>query len=391
MSKVRYRLVFNRKNVKLKKDETSLVQIEAYQSGNRRYFSTKLYLTANQWNSKYSKVVKHTQSIRLNLMLQKEIEKLEDFEISKMRSGQFSLQDFDEYTKSETAINTDSFIEFMKFEIEKRTDLQHSTKKQHLVTVTKLEEFGKIKTFSDLTKRNIDEFDSSLRKEELMQATIANYHKRLKIYINKAIRNGIIERSPYVYYRIAKPKPTVIRFLTEEELASIETKQFGIDRLERIRDMFLFCCYTGLAYKDIVALKHDDIIQVGESHWIRKKRGKTEELFEVLLLPKPLAIIEKYRHNKSDFVLPSISNTHYNSYLKEIATLCGIQKNLTTHVARHTFATTIMLNNGASLEVVSRTLGHRKLETTRIYGHILDKRIHDEMTEVGKRLAKKLL
>ena len=391
MDKIRYKLIFNRKGVDLGKEETSLIQVEAYQNGRRKYFTTNTYITKEQWNERHSQIVKHPNAIKLNLSLKEYIRELEEFELSKSLNGSFTLGDFDDYLKQKKHTKTESFIKYCKTEIANRKDLRKSTRVQHEVFIGQVEQFGKINTFSDLTRRNIDQFENWLLEKGLTRSTIYNYHKRMKVYIHRAISAGILpgEADPYKEYKVTRPKYTEIRFLTEDELKAISEKKFPVERLEKIRDMFLFSCYTGMAYKDVVALRHDDIITIGDSKWIRKKREKTDTMYEVLLLPKPLAIIEKYSNNGHETILPSISNAHYNAYLKEIADLCGIRKNLTTHVARHTFATTVMLSNGASLEVVSSTLGHKKLETTRIYGHILDKRIKEEMENVRDRLGKK--
>ena len=361
------------------------------QDGRRRYFTTNTYITKEQWNDRHSQVVKHSNAVKLNLSLKEYIRELEEFELSKSLKGPFSLKDFDEYFQQKKRVKSISFLDYCRSEIKSRKDLRWSTQHQHEVFIDQIEKFGKIKTFSDLTRRNLSLLDNWLHDKKLSKATVFNYHKRLKVYVNRAVVAGIIPRedNPYNEFKPTRPKSTEIRFLSEEELKAIEEKEFSIDRLEKIRDMFLFSCYTGLAYKDVIGLRHDDIITIGDGKWIRKKREKTDNVYEVLLLPKPLAIIEKYSNNGHETILPSISNAHYNAYLKEIADLCGIRKNLTTHVARHTFATTIMLSNGASLEVVASTLGHRKLETTRIYGHILDKRIKEEMENVRDRLGEK--
>jgi site-specific recombinase XerD len=174
-------------------------------------------------------------------------------------------------------------------------------------------------------------------------------------------------------------------------LKDIEEKEFAIERLNYVRDIFLFSCYTGLAYVDIFNLRKENIsIGMDGEKWIFTHRQKTETPSRIPLLPKALAIMEKYAgHPKvvnENKVLPVPSNQKVNAYLKEIADCCGIKKELTFHIARHTFATTITLNNGVSLESVSKMLGHKKFQTTQIYAKILDKKVSNDMSDLRQRL-----
>ena len=173
-------------------------------------------------------------------------------------------------------------------------------------------------------------------------------------------------------------------FLTEYELNKIATKKFSFERLEQIRDVFLFCCYTGLAFADIEKLKPSEIrIGIDGNKWIFTNRQKTDTLSRVPLLPVAIDILEKYQDHpacaNSNKVLPVISNQKYNEYLKEIAGICGINKKMTTHTARHTFATTVTLCNGVPMESVSKMLGHKNLKTTQHYAKVLDKKLSDDM------------
>jgi integrase len=169
---------------------------------------------------------------------------------------------------------------------------------------------------------------------------------------------------------------------------AIMHKEFAIKRLEYVRDIFVFSCYTGLSYIDVKNLENKHIQSTfDESLWVRKKREKTGVQSNILLLDVPRMILAKYEgmlpENK---VLPVISNQRLNSYLKEIADLCGIQKNLTFHLARHTFATTVTLAKGVPLETVSKMLGHTSLKTTQIYARITDQKIGNDMQELSKKL-----
>jgi integrase len=180
----------------------------------------------------------------------------------------------------------------------------------------------------------------------------------------------------------------------DHELKQIEDQDFQIERLSVIRDLFLLQCYTGLAYKDLEALSPDHLV-TGEDggDWIFINRGKTGVLCKIPILTVPQRILNSYASHptceKRGKVLPVPSNQKMNAYLKEIATICGINKDLTTHLARHTFATTIALANDMPMETLSKLLGHRKITTTQIYGRILDKKIGNDMENLRRKLDRK--
>lgn len=167
-------------------------------------------------------------------------------------------------------------------------------------------------------------------------------------------------------------------------------KEFTIPRIENVRDIFLFSCYTGLAYADVSKLTADDIVKgIDGNQWIKIKRTKTKTLSSIPILTVAEKLIEKYEDLKSPTgkLLPVYSNQRMNSYLKEIADSCGIKKNLTFHMARHTFATTVTLSNGVPIESVSKMLGHRSLRTTQHYAKILDEKLSEDMNLLKKRIS----
>jgi site-specific recombinase XerD len=181
--------------------------------------------------------------------------------------------------------------------------------------------------------------------------------------------------------------------LTQEELDNLYHKEFSIKRLAQVRDVFIFCCYTGFAYNEVAALTKEAIQKgIDGEKWISINRAKTGTLESVMLLPIPLEIIEKYQndpycvqHNK---LLPVNSNQKYNAYLKEIADLCQIKIPLSTHIARHTFATTVTLANDVPIETVSALLGHKNIRTTQIYAKVVKKKVSNDMQMLRKKLQK---
>jgi integrase len=209
------------------------------------------------------------------------------------------------------------------------------------------------------------------------------YLSNFKKIVIKCIKNGWLQKDPFIGFNMAK-REVERTALTENELEIIQTKSFSIKRLKLVRDIFLFSCYTGLAYADVQKLKRSEImIGVDGEKWIFTKRQKTDSSSRIPILPPALEILKQYQEDPQckfqDKVLPVLSNQKMNSYLKEIADACGICKNLTYHIARHTFATTVTLSNGVPIETVSKMLGHRNLKTTQHYAKILDKKISEDM------------
>ena len=168
--------------------------------------------------------------------------------------------------------------------------------------------------------------------------------------------------------------------MTDEEILKIANKDLGIQRLELVRDLFVFSCFTGLAYIDVANLTSENIVTLDDKQWIMTKRQKMSVATNVLLLDIPKNIIEKYSDKtyRDGKLFPMLTNQRTNSYLKEIADICGIKKDLTFHMAHHTFAT-MSLSKGVSMESVSKMLGHTNIKTTQIYAHITNKKIEHDM------------
>ncbi len=208
---------------------------------------------------------------------------------------------------------------------------------------------------------------------------ITNFKKIIRI----AHANDWIDKDPFLHWK-AKLKIVEREFLTEEEIQRIIELDFKMERLEQVRDIFIFCCFTGLAYADVKKLNRGDIVLGSDGEeWVKTKRSKTDTRSNIPILPIAKTIIEKYKDNEllkeKDLVLPVLSNQKMNAYIKEIATLAGITKNLTFHLARHTFATTVTLTNGVPIESVSKMLGHTNLKTTQHYAKILDMKVSKDM------------
>jgi site-specific recombinase XerD len=266
----------------------------------------------------------------------------------------------------------------------KATWVKYETTRKHV------EEFLQWKyriTDIDIKKLNfefITDFEFYIKSQKNIDVnTNGKYIKNLKKIVRECVAKNWLEKDHFMAYKV-KAKKTERAFLTELELQAIQEKEFTIERVDQVRDTFIFSCYTGLAYIDIYNLSSNHIaLGIDGEKWIFTHRQKTEIASRIPLLPPALAILEKYANHTLTVarkkMLPVPSNQKLNSYLKEIATACKISKELTFHVARHTFATTVTLTNGVPVETVSKMLGHTKLQTTQIYARILDKKVCGDM------------
>ncbi len=207
--------------------------------------------------------------------------------------------------------------------------------------------------------------------------------QRLRKMVRMAVNNEWLEKYPFQKFKIRMEKKER-EFLTLGELREIQDYQTKIERLRIVKDLFVFSCYTGIAYIDIMNLTEDNLILgIDGKHWISTKRQKTKNSFKLPLMGPALSIIKRYQYHpkrQMDKLFPGISNQKLNSYLKEIADACHIRKHITFHMARHTFATTITLSNGVPIETVSKILGHSELATTQIYARVLDRKISEDMS-----------
>lgn len=222
------------------------------------------------------------------------------------------------------------------------------------------------------------------------QNTTIKYLSNFKKIVGECIKRGWLIRDPFVGFKMAR-KEIIRDYLTNEELNSLESKYFEIERLGQVRDIFLFSCYTGLAYIDVKKLRRDQIfVGLDKEKWISTNRQKTDSSVRIPLLPRAQKLIAKYdshpRCEAEGLVLPVLSNQKMNAYLKEIADVCGIKKDLTFHIARHTFATTITLSNGVPIETVSKMLGHKSIKQTQHYAKIVDFKVSEDMRALRTKM-----
>ena len=287
-------------------------------------------------------------------------------------------------------------------------DVAHGTRNHYKVSVAALVESGAMRRWKDLTIENVHKFDAYLHTikkhqtdaevkankpvEYISQATVRNYHKDIKALLARALKFGMITANPYDRMKgeIKRGDKETVEFLTDAERDRIEGLTINDSMLATVRDVFVFQCYTGMAYGDVMAFSLDKCQQDGDSMTYSAPRVKTGVWFYIRVLPKALAIAQKYGGR-----LPNVADQTLNSNLKTIANVTGITKKLTTHVGRHTFATW-MLRNGVPIEHVSKMLGHRKITQTQRYAKLLPMDVYGQFDKVmtamespGKKRRKK--
>ena len=375
--------------------------------GKRFEYSTKKFIEPSKWSTELSKMKGNSEEAR-------SINNLLDFTRNRINEIQFEL------LKDGISLNIDEFKNRL-LGIKERERLlipiftEHNRKIKELVgseyapgTLERYETSLKhTKDFlqwkyrvSDIDIEKIDhafitEYEFYLRTErKCANNTAVKYIKNFHKIINICLANGWLNKDPFANYK-SKVKEVTREFLTEQEIQSLMEKEFVSERLELVRDIFVFSCFSGLAYIDVKQLSKDNIVLgIDGDKWINKNRQKTDTNSKIPLLPTAQYILDKYANHpvcvNEDKLLPIFSNQKMNAYLKEIATVCGINKELTFHIARHTFATTVTLSNGVPIETVSKMLGHTNLKTTQHYAKILDKKISEDMQVLKAKFNTKL-
>lgn len=321
-----------------------------------------------------------------------------------------------------TAINPDDIKALFLGDFEQSKSLQellkyHNEKIQNTLTKGTIKNFGvtenyinrflksiKIKDIhlSKLDYKFLCDFESYLsgyypkgHPKAMSHNTVMKHIQRLRKIVTLAYHMEWVESDPFKRWKTTFSKKER-EFLSDNELSNIATYPFRVDRLDRIRDVFLFSCYTGISFVDLKHLTDKNIwIGDGGKKWIITHRQKTNTKVKIPILETAEAVIQKYSNHPvtqvSGRLLPTVTNEKTNIYLKEVAEACGIQKNLTFHMARHTFATTVALSNGMPIETVSKILGHTKIATTQIYARVLDKKVEKDMDALQEILKQKEL
>jgi site-specific recombinase XerD len=365
-------IIHNRKN----STAASLVQIRVYFPDTRKYvfFSTGVKITSDFWkDNRVSQ--RHQFANRLNATI--------DGMMSRLRKEELSLQAngitptpaliravFD--GQQEIATNLKEFYASEK-ELQKISQATAIHENRSITTFTEL--FGNI-GMAAITLEHLQQFEKHLQAQGFALDTRYNYHKHLRKYLYRAKDKELSKRVPYVQFKMKRSSESTKQWLTAQEHEKIEKAEVHTKSMARVKERFLFCCYTGLSFMDATTLSSDNITEMLGARWIVMDRHKTGRTFRVPLIAKAEAILNQKPVTGPYF--KSITNQVFNHYLKDLAAIASIDKLLTSHVARHTFATTIALENGITLETLSAMMG-TTIKTAQWYGRIVDARILGEM------------
>ncbi|MDA9344097.1 site-specific integrase [Algibacter sp.] len=359
----------------------------------RHHFATGLFINPTNWNSKQQLVKpREPDSEYINNQLSLIKTKINKaFLMLQIKEERFNVEDIYSLYKGDKTQKEHNVVEYFESYLKKLKTLINIDIKQ--VTWNKFNYIKKdVKSF---VKWQFKTNDYPLKKLELQflhdfeyylkvvkkqkQITINKSLQRFRRVVRAALAENYLDKDPFTLYKTKTVRVEVV-FLSPEELEQLEQHEFTQRRLQLIKDLFVFSCYTGLPYRELMNLKQSNIIKGFDGNlWVKMKREKTSKELSIPLLPKALEILEQYSNNEN-YVFPRISNQRYNSYLKEIADLVGIEKRLTTHMARRTFASTVLLYNGVPMEIVSELLGHSSMKITQdSYGKVVQKKISLEM------------
>ena len=398
-----FNLLFFIKKNKIRTNGTAPIYLRITIDGKAADIAAKRYIDPKKWDVKAHKALGNSQEAKtLNLYLKTLEQQVYDSHYLMLKEEDFVTSEGLKSKLLGTDVSTRMLIPIFqdhndKVEALVGQDFAPGTLERYKTSLKHTQEFinWKYKT-SDIDIKAIDhafimDYDFWLRSvRKCGNNTAVKYIKNFKKIIRLCMAHGWLNKDPFLGYK-AKLKAVERPFLSKEEIQTMYEKEFVSDRLTQVRDVFLFCCYTGLAYVDVKKLTKSHInIGVDGEQWIFTRRQKTDTSTRVPLLPVAKELVLRYDNHpqcvNSNVLFPVVSNQTMNSYLKEIANVCGINKELTFHIARHTFATTITLSNGVPIESVSKMLGHTNIKTTQHYAKILDKKVSDDMSVLRSKL-----
>lgn len=357
------KFVFDRRK-RASKENNGAIEIEVSFAGSRVRLSTGIGVKLGEW--KDGKVVKRLDSQILNKELNDKYNDVYECVAEMIREENVCLDKLkDKQFTTRKMVQKINALDWIEDRINARA-VRESTRRQHLVMLRSLRASKLFYTFKDFNTINIKKWDDILHNQLAAQSSVHGYHKRLKPYIAEALQFELLENSPYDGFRVPRGKSATKKFITEEERNRIEALSLTSAE-DKARDMFIFACYTGLAYSDIVKITKDDIQREQENIFLRDNRQKTGSEYKLILLPKAISILKKYSYN-----MKILSDQKCNYYLKIVAAKAGLKIALTMHMGRHTFATWA-LSSGVNIEVVSKMLAHSDIKTTQIYAKVLQK------------------
>ena len=392
---------------KNKKDEMAVVYARITVNGRRAEISLKSKVSINNWDEAKGRAKgKRDEIIKLNSHMEQVRSLIFDsYQELIQQNKPVSVDAVKAKYLGEDIEETMTLLKMIDYHKQVAIGkLAPGTMKNYYTTENYLKKFVKHQynnsdiSLDELNYRFILDFENFLINYEsvdhhksLNNNGVMKHMERLRKIVNMAVMMDLLEKDPFCKYKLHFDK--VERgHLTKEELKVLSKKSFKIERLQAVLDMFLFSCYTGLAYIDIFNLTQENIAKgIDGRDWLMTNRQKTNTSVKVPLLPEAVQLIKKYKDHPvavaKGTLFPVVSNQRMNGYLKEIAEICGIDKNLTFHLARHTFATTVTLSNGVPIESVSKMLGHTSIRTTQIYAKVVEHKLSEDMQNLRERMV----
>lgn len=363
----------------------------------RKEFSTGLFINPSLWKSKQQQAEPpEPDNQYLNTQLSLIRQNLNQaFLFLQVKGAPFTVLDIYNQYKGETPkdevgvmeayrLHNDRIKKLVGIDIKEVTYSKYLESGKHLQGFIKHKFKAKDIHLKAVRSSFLEQYEYFLKTEKnLAQSTLNKAIQRFRKVLKYAIAEDYLNKDPFLLFKYKTVRKEVI-FLTVDELQKLEAQSFEISRIEKVKDLFIFCCYTGLAYKEMAFLTKEDIVlEFDDNLWLKIHRSKTKKGYKIPLLPKALEIINKYKDEDEVLVFRNISNQRFNGYLKEIADVVGIKKRLTHHMARKTFASTVLLYNDVPMEIVSELLGHSSIKTTEMsYGKIVQRSISKEFNRI---------
>lgn len=400
MSKSNLNIRFYLRTNHVNRDGTCAIMVRISVNGERTAFSTKLSADPNKWDADTNRVDGKSKA-------DKELNRTLDDMRASIRNHYYELERYEALVTAEKVRNaflgitvrTESLMQLFKEYVDECRSLlgisrTKATVQKYDRCYRRVQEFLKAKyKLSDIPlveigHKFITDLECYLRTvSKCNENTTAKFLQTFKMIIIRARNNGYIKGDPFANYKI-RLKRVDRGYLTEEELKILRETLITSKRVAQVRDVFLFACYTGLAYIDLKLLRAENIrTSFDGNQWIMTHRHKTDTPVNVPILDIPMELIERYKGvSKKGYILPILSNQKMNQYLKDVAEACGIEKNITFHMARHTFATTVTLSQGVPIESVSKMLGHTQIKTTQIYARITNEKISRDMAALAEKM-----
>lgn len=400
----RLSILFYGKKTKLESDKELSIYLRVTINGQRFEVSTGRYIEPFRWSVDNGKIKGNSEEARtINAYLETLRQKVYIYQKSILQEGLLFTKETLREKWYGIGVRTYTLVEIFRQHNEqlksligndcaRATFVKYNTTLDHTIGFLQWKYGRSDIDIAKLDYQFINDFSFWLKSQKKCNHnTTIKYLTNLRKIVGLCIKNGWLSKDPFFGFKMTK-KEVVRDFLREDELQTLIEKDFGNDRLNQIRDIFIFSCFTGLAYIDAKRLKRSEVVPgIDGERWIFTKRKKTDTPSRIPLLPPVLVLLDKYKDNlqciQADCLLPVPSNQKINAYLKEIADICGIKKYLTFHIARHTFATTVTLSNGVPIETVSKMLGHKSLKITQIYAKIVDRKVSSDMQVLKNKFS----